>query len=292
MSITIESISARIFLRKPSALAGLAILALLYLIAIIIVVDPHLLTHYNPDALNFADANRPPSLTHLFGTDAYGRDIFTRVLYALPLDSAIPFAIVGFGVVLGTTLGTIAGYFGGFAEEVILRVTDVFFAFPSIILALAIASILGQGAQSERVYYSILALMVVSWPFYTRLARAQILVLRNAPFVKFAELSGHGSVYTMRKHILPHITPIIVAYASLDMGTTLLTYSVFAFFGLGAQPPTPELGRMVYSGLSTLPGNWWWSLFPGIILTLFALGYSLVGEALRDVLDPRLRGTT
>lgn len=271
-------------------LTGIALLVVLYAGALIAYVDPHLITRYNPDALDFAQANSPPSLSHLFGTDIEGRDVFTRVVYALPLDSLIPFAIVGFGVAVGLSLGTVAGYLGGAVEEIVLRVTDMFFAFPSIVLALAIASILGATSHGGRLYYSMVALMIVSWPFYTRLARAQVLVLRNAPYVKVAEAAGYGRFSVIRRHIVPHILPLVTAYASLDMGTTLLTYSVFAFFGLGAQPPTPELGRMVYDGLNALPGNWWWSLFPGIVLTLFALGFSLVGEGLRDILDPRLRG--
>ncbi|MEM3671233.1 MAG: ABC transporter permease [Thermoprotei archaeon] len=271
------------------AMVGAGIIVVFIVLSALAKVDLRLLTKYSPNALNFAQANKPPSLSHLFGTDADGRDVFTRVLAALPLDITIPFIVVGSGVLIGYGLGLIAGYLGGRIEELILRLTDLFFAFPAIVLALAIAGILGQTDLTARLYFSEIALIIVSWPFYTRLARAQVMYVKSGLFVKAAVASGLSSFKIVRKHIIPHVTPIIVAYATLDLGTVILVYSVFAFFGLGATPPTPELGRMVYDGLNSLPGNWWWSFFPGLILTLLALGFSLLGEGLRDALDPRRR---
>ena len=278
-----------ILYHDPPSLAGMIIIGAFFLIVLVSYFDLSLLTPYNPDALNFPARNLPPSLAHLFGTDFEGRDVFARSMAALPLDIFIPFVIVGVGVGIGFTLGLIAGYFGGWIEEITLRVTDLFLAFPVVILALTIAAVLGQGDINLRIYYSMLALIVVSWPFYTRIARAQVLQVRSLPYVTAAKTSGISSFRIIRRHILPQVSPVVIAYATLDMGAVIITYSVFAFFGLGAVPPTPELGQMVYDGLSALPGNWWWSVFPGIILALLALGFSLIGEGLRDAFDPRLR---
>ncbi|MDG6951150.1 MAG: ABC transporter permease [Nitrososphaerota archaeon] len=278
---------------NPATLVGVGILVVFLALSLLAAWPPtyHLLARYDPYSLNFGSSNNsPPSLAHLFGTDKEGRDIFARVLAALPVDIAIPFEVVGASVAIGLLLGTFGGYLGGWVEELVLRVTDLFFAFPSIVLALAISAILGAQATGLRVYYSELALIIVGWPFYTRLARAEVIALKQMPFVRAAEASGLGKVRIIRTHIIPHLASVVAVYATLDMGTVLLLYSVFAFFGLGQAPPTPELGRMVYDGLSALPGDWWWSFFPGLFLMILALGFSLAGEGLRDVFDPRLRG--
>jgi peptide/nickel transport system permease protein len=281
-----------IILGNPATVVGVAIVLGFILLSLLAAWPPtyHLIAPSSPYALNFGASNSPPSLAHLFGTDVEGRDIFARVVAALPLDITIPFVVVGVSVGVGVLLGTFAGYLGGWVEEVVLRVTDLFFAFPSIVLALAIAAILGVGAGYLRVFYSEVALIVVGWPIYTRISRAQVIALKQMPYVRAAEAAGLGRLRIIRTHIIPHLASVIAAYATLDMGTVLLLYSVFAFFGLGAAPPAPELGRMVYDGLSALPGNWWWSVFPGLILMLLALGFSLTGEGLRDVFDPRQRG--
>jgi peptide/nickel transport system permease protein len=277
---------------NPATLVGVAILVVFLVLSVLAAWPPtfSLIAHYSPYTLNFGSANASPSLAHLFGTDQEGRDVFARVITALPIDIAIPFEVVGASVAIGLLLGTFAGYLGGWTEELVLRVTDLFFAFPSIVLALAIAAILGAGAGNLRIFYSEVALIVVGWPIYTRIARAQVISLKQMPFVRAAEASGLGKLRIVRTHIIPHLASVIAVYATLDMGTVLLLYSVFAFFGLGAAPPTPELGGMVYDGLSALPGNWWWSFFPGLVLMILALGFSLAGEGLRDVFDPRLRG--
>ena len=282
-----------IILGNPATLVGVGIVVAFLALSLLAAWPPtyHLIARYNPYALNFGSSNNaPPSLAHLFGTDKEGRDLFARVIAALPIDIAIPFEVVGASVAIGLLLGTFAGYLGGWVEELVLRVTDLFFAFPSIVLALAISAILGAQATSLRVYFSEFALIVVGWPFYTRLARAQVISIKQMPFVRAAEASGLGKMRIIRTHVIPHLASVIAVYATLDMGTVLLLYSVFAFFGLGEAPPTPELGRMVYDGLSALPGDWWWSFFPGFVLMILALGFSLAGEGRRDVFDPRLRG--
>ena len=292
MSRSSSSVTLGIVASNPATVAGVAIVAAFILLSLLAAWPPtyHLIARYSPDSLNFANSNSPPSLSHLFGTDREGRDLFARSVAALPVDISIPFVVVGVSVAIGLLLGTFAGYFGGWVEELVLRVTDLFFAFPSIVLALMISAILGVGDTSLRVFFSEFALVVVGWPFYTRLARAQVLALKQMPYVRAAEASGLGRLRIIRTHIIPHLASVMAVYATLDMGTVLIFYSVFAFFGLGAAPPTPELGRMVYDGLSALPQNWWWSFFPGLVIMILALGFSLAGEGLRDVFDPRLRG--
>ena len=292
MSRSESSVTLSIVFGNWATVAGVAILVAFLVLTVLAAWPPtyHLIARYSPDALNFGSTNASPSLAHLFGTDREGRDIFARVVAALPIDIAIPFEVVGVSVGIGLLLGTLAGYYGGWIEELVLRVADLFFAFPSIVLALTIAAILGASAEGLRVFYSEMALIIVGWPFYTRLARAQVLMIKQMPFVRAAEASGLGKLRIIRTHVIPHLASVMTVYATLDMGTVLLLYSVFAFFGLGAAPPTPELGRMVYDGLSALPGNWWWSFFPGLTLMILALGFALAGEGLRDVFDPRLRG--
>ncbi len=292
MSKSSSSVTLGIIFGNWATLVGVGILVVFLVLSALAAwpVTYHLIARYSPDALNFGSSNAPPSLAHLFGTDAEGRDIFARVIAALPIDIVIPFEVVGASVGIGFLLGTFAGYLGGWVEELVLRVADLFFAFPSVVLALTISAILGATDEGLRVVFTELALIVVGWPFYTRLARAQVISLKQMPFVRAAEASGLGKLRIIRMHVIPHLASVVAVYATLDMGTTLLLYSVFAFFGLGVAPPTPELGRMVYDGLTALPGNWWWSFFPGLILMILALGFSLAGEGLRDVFDPRLRG--
>ncbi len=279
-----------ILLKDKATLLGVIILAAIGVLTAISFLDLGLITSYKPDALSFRTANLPPSLTHLMGTDREGRDLFTRVIAALPLDIWIPFFVTGFSVIIGFSLGLLAGYKGGWVDELLLRITDFFFAIPVVILGIVISAILGFQAINERVTYTALVLVLIGWPIYTRLARVAVLNLKKAPYVVAARASGIGSIGIIRKHIFPQVLPVILAYATLDMGTVILVYSVFAFFALGAAPPTPELGRMVFSGLSALPQNWWYAFFPGLVITMMALGFSLVGEGLRDAFDPRIRG--
>jgi peptide/nickel transport system permease protein len=281
-----------ILVRDKATLAGLVILGGIGILTLISYVDLGLITHYKPDAIPFTNINAPPSYAHLMGTDNEGRDVFTRVIAALPLDIWIPFVVSGLSAVIGFALGIIAGYKGGWIDEVLLRVTDFFFAIPVVILGIVVSAILGFQAINERVTYTALILVFVGWPIYTRLGRAGVLNLKKAPYVMAARASGIGTFGILRRHILPQVVPLIVAYGTLDMGTVILVYSVFAFFGLGAAPPTPELGREVYDGLQALPTYWWWSFFPGLMITIMALGFSLVGEGLRDAFDPRIRGLT
>jgi peptide/nickel transport system permease protein len=279
-----------ILVKDKATLSGLVILGTIGVLTLVSLFDLKLLTPYKPDSFNFVITNAPPSYAHLMGTDREGRDVFTRVIAALPLDIWIPLIVTGTSAVIGFGLGVIAGYKGGWVDELLLRITDFFFAIPVVILGIVISAILGFQAINERVYYTALVLIFVSWPIYTRLGRAGVLNLNRAPYVMAARASGIGTWGILKKHIFPQVLPVIIAYGTLDMGTVILVYSVFAFFALGAPPPTPELGREVFDGLAALPQNWWWSFFPGLMITIMALGFSLVGEGLRDAFDPRIRG--
>jgi len=275
-------------LNNYSLSIGIFIIALFLLLSFISFLDLKLLTSWDPNELMFQYSNLPPSPSHIFGTDQDGRDVFSRVLAALPTDISIPFIVAGLSVIIGSAVGIVAGYFGGIVDETLMRITDLFLAFPSILLALAIASILGQANLNDRLYYSEIALVVVGWPVYSRLVRGQVLQLKGMPFIMLARASGLGSISIIRRHVIPNVLPLILVYVTLDMGTVILIYSILSFFGLGVLPPSPDLGRMVYDGLSSLPENWGSSVFPAIIITLMALGFSLTGEGLRDLMDRRL----
>ncbi|MCH1771569.1 MULTISPECIES: ABC transporter permease [Metallosphaera] len=274
-------------LSSKTLLVGAVIIVGFIVTAIISALDLKLLTPYDPNKINFALANLPPSSDHLFGTDSEGRDVFTRVLAALPNDVAIPYIIAGASALIGGLVGMVSGYVGGLVDEGLMRFTDIFLAFPGILLALAISTILGQTHVAERLYFSMIALIVVNWPIYARLVRSQVLQVRGMPYITLAKAAGLTRWEIMRRHIIPNILSLVIVYITLDMGTIILFYSILAFFGLGAPPPTPELGRMVYDGLTALPGNWWSSVFPALTITLMAVGFSLFGEGLRDYLDPR-----
>ena len=240
---------------------------------------------YKPLAINLPDALKPPSLAHWFGTDSLGRDVFSRVLAALPIDALVSFTVVISALILGLVMGSLAGYRGGLVEEVIMRITDVFLAFPGLVLALAIAIDLGPNT-----YNSILALTPVWWPYYTRLARGEALNLKSQDFVLASRAVGQRTRHILLRHIIPGILPVMLVYATLDVGNVLITFSVLSFIGVGAQPPAPELGLMVVQDEQYLFQAPWVVLVPSIVIFIIAIGYSMFGDKLRDALDPRVRG--
>ncbi|TRN01737.1 ABC transporter permease [Sulfolobus sp. F1] len=277
--------SLKIIRRNNNLLIGTAIILFFFILTLLSWADIHLITPYNPNQINFDQSNLPPSPSHIFGTDQEGRDVFSRVIAALPIDFFIPYLIVIASLIIGLVIVIISGYYGGLIDEALMRITDIFLAFPGILLALAISEILGTTHLSLRLYFSAIALTIVNWPVYARLTRSQVLQIKSMGYITLAKVAGLGNYYIVRKHILPNLYSTLLVYSTLDLGTIILSYSILAFFGLGAPPPTPELGRMVYDGLSSLPQNWWSSLFPALIITLMALGYSLAGDGLRDVLS-------
>jgi len=240
---------------------------------------------YNPLNISTQTVLQPPSLGHIFGTDSLGRDIFSRVLAAVPIDAEVPFAVLTIAVVLGLVTGTLAGYAGGVIEEVVMRVTDIFLAFPGIILALAIAAALGPSVNN-----AILALSPVWWPTYTRLARGETLSIKSQQFVEASRAGGQRTRYIIVHHVMPNILPVMLVYATLDFGNIILTFSVLSFIGVGAQPPTPEWGLMTVQEEQYLTSAPWSPIFPAIAIFVVAVGFSLLGDGLRDALEPRIRG--
>jgi len=225
-----------------------------------------------------------PSLLHPFGCDEYGRDLFARVLTGARVSLIVSVVVISLGIPPGILLGLVSGYYGGKVDEFIMRVTDVFLAFPALVLAMAIAASLGAGLKS-----AIIALTIVWWPSYVRLVRGQVLSARENVYVEAARAIGVSNLRIMVKHILPNIISPVIVLATLDFGTVVILNAALSFIGLGAQPPTPEWGRIVYDGLDYLMMAPWYSIIPGTAVFLTALGFNLLGDGLRDVLDPRIR---
>ena len=242
------------------------------------------ITPYNPFALNLQQSNLPPSLDHFFGTDFQGRDIFSRVIAALPIDLGLPVAIVLLSSVLGIFLGMAAGYLGGVVDEVIMRVTDLFLAFPTLIMVLAVAATLGAGLVN-----AMLAFVFVWWPPYVRLVRGGVLEVAAEDFISISKALNSSLGYIIFKGILPNILPSVLTYATLDIGTALLEVSILGFLGIGIPPNTPELGVMVGSisyGLYTYP---WQALFPAFVTMILVVGFSFLGEGAREASDVKVR---
>jgi len=227
---------------------------------------------------------QPPSFTHPFGTDDLGRDIFSRVIYGFRISLIVGLTVLSIAVCLGVALGLFAGYFGGVIGEVTMRVTDIFLAFPSIVLALALAAALGRGLIS-----AILSLALTWWPWYTRLIYGQVLSLRERPYVEASKAIGASDLHIIFRHILPNCIGPVIVNASMDFGFAILATASLGFLGIGAQPPQPEWGLMVSIGARYIMDNWWYATFPGLAIAITVLSWNLLGDGLRDVLDPRHR---
>lgn len=212
------------------------------------------------------------------GTDDLGRDIWSRVLYAAPTDAAVSILVIIGGITIGSIVGYPAGYFGKGIEEVNMRVTDLFLAFPALILALTIEATLGRS-----VIYAIIALVVVWWPSYARLLRGETLKIKNQKFIDAALLSGESNLGILVRHVFRSSLNTLISYATIDLGNTILVYSILSFLGLGVPAPAPEWGTMVASGLNYFPAQWWYSMLPGIVITVIVIGAALLGDGLRDL---------
>lgn len=239
---------------------------------------------YNPYKINLLASSLAPSPTHLFGTDSEGRDIFSRVMAAIPVDIGIPLLIVTLSVAIGIILGTAAGYHRGFIEEVVMRITDMFLAFPPIIMALAIAATLGSSLVNATI-----AIVFVWWPPYVRLIRGSVLEVSSNEFIVASRTLNSSFFYILRKGILPNIVSTIIVYATMDVGTALLTLSTLGFLGIGIPPGAPELGVMASSITSNFYAHQWIGLIPAFFILLIVLGFGLLGEGLREGMDVQLR---
>jgi peptide/nickel transport system permease protein len=242
------------------------------------------ITPYDPYALNLQQSNLPPSTSHFFGTDFQGRDIFSRIVAALPVDLGLPIAIVLLSSVLGIFLGMTAGYLGGAFDEVIMRVTDLFLAFPTIIMVLAVAATLGSGLINAT-----LSFVFVWWPPYVRLVRGGVLEVAAEDFIAISKALNSSFFYIIVKGILPNILPAVLTYATLDVGTALLEVSILGFLGIGIPPGTPELGVMVGSISYNLYSYPWQALLPAFITMILVVGFSFLGEGAREASDVKVR---
>ena len=241
-----------------------------------------LLAPYAPDAALPTQTLLPPSAVHWFGTDQLGRDVLSRILYGARVSPMIALLVLFLACVVGVPLGIAAGYFRGAIDDVIMRITDVFLAFPALLLALAIAAVLPPSIGSVT-----FAIAITWWPWYTRLIRGQAASVSGRPYVEGARAAGVSHTRILFRHVLPNsLTPLIVQ-VSLDVSAVILTVSALSFLGLGAQDPTPDWGLMVSQGQQYFQTQWWLVTFPGIAILLTAVAFNLLGDGLRDVLDPR-----
>ena len=227
-----------------------------------------------------------PSWQHWFGTDEIGRDVFSRVIAGAKYSLLVAFIILIIAVTIGTVIGALAGYFGGFVDEVLMRLTDMFLAFPALILAIAISASLGPSPRN-----TVIALSVVYWPWYARLVRSQVLSIKTREYVEAARSIGSTPRRVLIRHVMPNAVSVIIIQMTLDVGYAILATSALSFIGLGFQPPTPEWGRMITDGRNFFRDAWWYITFPGLALSITVLGFNLVGDGLRDYLDPRMRSS-
>jgi peptide/nickel transport system permease protein len=266
---------------SPLITVGGAVAVLIVLVA----VFAPLLAPFPADAgsaTNPVAALQAPSLHHLFGTDQVGRDVFSRVLYGARVSPLVALLVLVIACVVGIPLGVVAGYFGGVADEAIMRITDIFLAFPSLLLSLAFAAVLPPSLTSLTI-----AIAITWWPWYTRLIRGQAASVAGRPYVESCRALGIPTWRILLRHVLPNsVTPLIVQ-VSLDVGGVILTASALSFLGLGAQDPTPDWGLMVAEGQNYFTTQWWLVTYPGLAILLTALAFNLLGDGLRDVLDPR-----
>ncbi|MDT8273571.1 MAG: ABC transporter permease [Desulfomonilia bacterium] len=267
-------------LRDKLAIAGMIIVLGFFVLS----VATPLIAPYDPSLIDVDNILAPPSSTHLFGTDDLGRDVFTRMLYGAGISLKVGFVAVGIAVLIGTILGSLSGYYGGWADIIIMRVVDIMLCFPSFFLILAVIAFL------EPSIYNIMAVIgFTSWMGITRLVRAEFLTLKERDFVLAEKTIGAGSLRIIFVHILPNaMAPVLVA-ATLGIASAVLTESALSFLGIGVQPPTPSWGNMLTQGQAVLGVAWWLSLFPGMAILFTVLGFNLLGEGIRDAIDPRLR---
>ncbi|MDY0883496.1 ABC transporter permease [Dongia soli] len=266
------------FLRNPLAMAGL----LIFIILVLTAIFAPLLTSHDPLAGDLGRRLSPPTDANILGTDQQGRDLWSRIVYGSRITLMIVFLVAITAAPIGLVIGTVAGYAGGWVEAVLMRVTDVFLAFPRLILALAFAAALGPGIEN-----AVLAIALTVWPPYARLARAETLAVRHSDYVAAARMSGASPIRIIIGQIMPMCMSSLIVRVSLDMAGIILTAAGLGFLGLGAQPPSPEWGAMVSSGREHLLDQWWISTFPGIAIFVVSLGFNLIGDGLRDVFDPR-----
>ncbi len=267
------------FPRSALAVAALGMVGLWFVLA----AAAPLLAPYEPLRQDIGSRLRPPSAAHRFGTDALGRDILSRILYGARISIPVGFAAVVMAALLGTLVGCASGFLGRTVDELVMRLTDLMLAFPTVILALVITAALGAGIRN-----AVLAIMIAWWPSYARLVRGLVLVAREREFVQGAYALGASGWRVLARHILPNIGASILVLGTLDLGLAILTFASLSFLGLGPPPEVPEWGSMIAAGRNYFD-QWWIAAFPGLAILSLTLAFNVVGDGLRDILDPRLR---
>ena len=270
------------FRRNPMAMLGATIVVILLLMAAFApLIAPH-----DPIAQNLTERLKAPLTDgHLMGTDEFGRDIFSRIVWGSRVTLYIVALVAVTAPVFGLLVGTVAGYAGGWVDQILMRITDIFLAFPKLILALALVAVLGPGIEN-----AVLAIALTSWPPYARVARAETLTVRNSDYIAAVQLQGAGPGRIILGHVMPMCLSSVIIRVTLDMAGVILTAAGLGFLGLGAQPPMAEWGMMISSGRKFLFEQWWVATMPGLAIFIVSLGFNLLGDGLRDVLDPRSAG--
>ncbi|WP_419175052.1 nickel transporter permease [Desulfosediminicola sp.] len=269
---------SREFLKNHLAVLGLLIILTLITVALF----APLLAPFDPVQTNLTNRLMEPSAVHWMGTDEVGRDILSRIIWGSRLTLYIVGLVAIIAAPVGILIGTVSGYFGGIIDTVLMRITDIFLAFPKLILALAFVAALGPGIEN-----AVIAIAITSWPPYARIARGETITLRNSDFIKAVRLQGAGPVRIITKHIVPLCMSSLIVRVTLDMAGIIMTAAGLGFLGLGAQPPSPEWGAMTASGRAYILDHWWLITMPGMAIFLVSLAFNLLGDGLREVLDPR-----
>jgi len=268
------------FLRNPLGLLAFVIVLILALMALF----PTVWTPADPFQINPVQRLKPPSSEHWFGTDELGRDLFSRVIHGTRVSLGMSLSIVVLTAILGTLLGMLAAYIGGLTDDILMRVSDIFISFPALIMAMAIVTLLGPSLEN-----AMLTLVIIWWPQYAWLARGQTLRIKHFAYIEAARAVGVPAWRVLIRHIFPNIAQSIIIKGSLDVGLAILTTASLSFLGLGPKPPSPELGVLITQGRNFLLSAWWYATFPGLFIFLAVLGFNILGDVLRDVLDPTLR---
>ncbi len=268
----------RTFARNRLAMVGLAIVLMLVAVALL----ANVLAPYPPTVGELSQRLLPPSTTHFFGTDDQGRDIFSRLLHGSRITLFVVALVAVLAAPVGLLVGTASGYAGGWIDAVLMRITDIFLAFPRLILALAFVAALGPGIEN-----AVIAIAITSWPPYARIARAETLSIRQADYISAVKLLGASPLRIVVRHVMPLCVPSVIVRVTLDMAGIILTAAGLGFLGLGAQPPMPEWGAMIAAGRAYVLDQWWVAAAPGAAIFIVSLGFNLLGDGLRDALDPK-----
>jgi peptide/nickel transport system permease protein len=268
-------------LQNPLSLLGTIIIVVLLLAGSF---APYLCP-YDPTEIAPVDRLQAPSRAHLLGTDELGRDVFSRIIMGSRISLQIGISIVFLSAFIGTIIGLVSGYFGGFVDHALMRMTDIFISLPTLILAIAMTAALGPSLPN-----AVLAMVIVWWPIYARLIRAEVLAIKSRDYIKAMKVMGAGPLRIILFHVLPNTIDSVIVRASIDFGNAVMFCAALSFIGLGAQPPTPEWGAMVTSGRDYLRDAWWLVTFSGLAIFITVMGFNLLGDGIRDFMDPRIKG--